>query len=421
MPIWEQRGLSGAREARSIALEVARRLSSAEHTYPDEPCDSSLAGGEAGLALLFGYLDQCFPNDGWDSAAHAAMLRIGASIAKSASLPIGLFGGLSGIAYASWYLSHGDTRYLRARTAIDDVLLPRATAVAHSFADRYGMAVEDFDIVSGLSGVAAYLLCRTSDDRIYATLKAVISSLVEIVERDMSPPAWFTPANLISGKAMIGKYPQGNLNCGVAHGAPGMLSVLALAYRQDAAVPGLRSAIERLARWLMEQRRMERWGASWPASVGVSASDLSTPAPVGWCYGNPGVARALWLAGEALDDPALIEGAMEALRSAHRHPVSRRAEFSPTFCHGAAGLLQITMRFAHETNSPEFSDAADLVLQRLLSLFADDALYGYRDYEPDSGPADRRGLLDGAAGVALVLCATATNQDPAWDRVFVLS
>jgi hypothetical protein len=34
---------------------------------------------------------------------------------------------------------------------------------------------------------------------------------------------------------------------------------------------------------------------------------------------------------------------------------------------------------------------------------------------------DRPGLLDGAPGAALVLLAAATDVEPAWDRVFLLS
>jgi hypothetical protein len=34
---------------------------------------------------------------------------------------------------------------------------------------------------------------------------------------------------------------------------------------------------------------------------------------------------------------------------------------------------------------------------------------------------DQPGLLDGAAGVALVLLAQATGVEPSWDRLFLLS
>jgi lantibiotic biosynthesis protein len=421
MQTWDPKTLANADKARAIALEVAGRLQRRQTQNANGRCSASLAGGDAGLAVLFGYLDRCFPKDGWDKIAHEAVLRIGGTVSASSDRSVGLFGGLAGLAYATWYLSQGDTRYRRARTAIEDELLPRAVILAKSLAKRFGMPVEDYDLVTGLSGVAAYLLCRVTDDRALQALRTIVETLVEIVERDTPIPAWFTPADMISAKHMKGKYPMGNLNCGLAHGMPGMLGVLALAYRENIEVPRLRSAIERLAHWLVAQRRSDRWGASWPAAVGVAASDLASPAPVGWCYGNPGVARALWIAGSVLENASLRDTAIEALQSVYHRPPSRRGVTSPTFCHGAAGLLQITMRFASETAMTDFTDGASSTLERLFELFSDDAEFGYRDADSESGLVDRAGLLEGAAGVALVLLAAASNQEPGWDRIFLLS
>ena len=418
---WHPPTLAAADRSRAIALEVVRRLQDYPSRSASEFCGPSLAGGEAGLTVLFGYLDRIFPQDGWDKTAHESALRLADSIGGSAERSIGLFGGLAGHAYAISYLSRGDTRYRRARAAVEDVLLPRASVLAESLASRHGIPVEDYDVVTGVSGVAAYLLCRLSDNNALRTLRTIVAALVELVERNVPIPAWFTPAGLISGKAMVGKYPDGCLNCGLAHGMPGMLSVLALAYRADIGVPASRPAIARLAHWLAAQARTDEWGTVWPAAVGVGASDPATPGPLGWCYGNPGVARALWLAGYVLGDAALCETATEALHSVYRKPPSRRGIISPTFCHGVAGLLQIAMRFANETASPEFSHAANRTLERLIALFSENAIFGYRDHDHEEGLIDRPGLLEGAAGVALVLLASASDQEPDWDRIFLLS
>jgi lantibiotic biosynthesis protein len=418
---WEPTTLAKARSARSVALEVAARLQNGRFEDSNGYRDVSLGGGDAGLAVLFGYLDRCFPERDWDQVAHRAMVRIGANITRLSDQSMGLFGGLAGIAFAAWYLSRGGTRYGRALAAAEDVLIPRSTALAESFSGRTGMPVEEYDVVSGLSGIAAYLLSRIRENRALRAVKTIAAALVNVIERDGGRPAWFTPAEMISAKSMIGEYPDGNLNCGLAHGAPAMLAVLAMAYRENVVVSRQRAAMERLAYWLAAQRRTERWGDSWPAAVGVNASDPVARAPVGWCYGNPGVARALWLTGKALDDPAFCEMAVNALRSSYRRPASRHGAVPPTFCHGTAGLLQITMRFAQETGLPDFGDAANSLLERLLMRFSDEAPFGYRDHDPELGLVDRAGLLDGAAGVALVLLAAVSNQDPDWDRVFLLS
>jgi len=410
-----------ADSARSTALAVVDRVQRFRLHQPQEDFDPSLAGGDAGLAVLFGYLARCAPGDGWENVAHAAVLRMSRGLATMRTPPIGMFGGLAGIAFAFWYLSHGDTRYRRARTTVEDILLPRTISLATSLAKRRGMPVEDYDVVSGVCGVAAYLLCRTDDERALSALALIVAALAEIAERDESPASWFTPAHLISTRSMIGKYPEGALNCGMAHGMPGVLGILSLTHLAGIPTVPLRAAIQRLTHWLLTQRQIRHWGYSWPAAVGVRASDPASPAPVGWCYGNPGVARSLWLAGEALDDAAIRAISVEALRSAYRRPGLQRSTLSPTFCHGIAGLLHITMRFATETALPDFAVAAQGTLDRLLALYSEDVPLGYRDHDSDIGWVDRCGLLEGAAGVALVLLAASSRQPPGWDRLFVIS
>jgi hypothetical protein len=418
MQTWEPRVVANGGNARPAALEVAQRL---QRRLPEASGtrDASLACGDAGLAILYGYFDRCFPGAGWDKIAHQAILRATQTIA--AGQPIGLFGGLSGLAYATWYLSHGETRYLRARAAIEDTLVPQAVAFAQTLATKSGMAVEEFDVVSGISGVAAYLLGRTSDDRARQALESILGAMVAILSRDEPAPKWHTPADLISARQMIGKFPDGNLNCGLAHGLPGMLSVLALASSQGVETPGQREALHRWAYWLKARHMPDQWGGSWPAAVSVGSTPAPVPAPAGWCYGNPGVARTLWLAGNALDDSCLRETALDAIRAVYQRPVSRRGISSPTFCHGVSGLLHITLRFANDTGLPDFADAADALLGQLLKSFAEDSVFGFRAYDSEARLVDSPALLDGAAGVALVLLAVTSDQDPSWDRIFLLS
>lgn len=94
---------------------------------------------------------------------------------------------------------------------------------------------------------------------------------------------------------------------------------------------------------------------------------------------------------------------------------------SPSFCHGIAGLLHITLRFANDTSLPDLVTPAKQVLEQLLAAFNAEFQFGYRDHDADGGAVDRRGLLDGAAGIALVLLAASSVQAPDWDRAFLLS
>ncbi|MBT2385876.1 hypothetical protein J7E86_20305 [Streptomyces sp. ISL-11] len=183
----------------------------------------------------------------------------------------------------------------------------------------------------------------------------------------------------------------------MAHGLSGPLALLSLALREGVVVPGQREALRRLAGTLTARCTTDPWGATWPGTAPGRLPRAS------WCRGSPGTARALWLAGTALDDAAPRELAVRALQAACRRPPEvRRVDAEPGLCHGVAGLLHITARFAHDTGDPELAAvAADLASTRFRPVDA--------------------GFLDGAAGVTLTLLAAATDTELAWDRALLLA
>jgi hypothetical protein len=332
---------------------------------------------------------------------------------------------LSGLAFAVASLSRDGARYQRLATTLDETLAPQASSMAtrlHS--SPAGVAVGEFDLVSGISGIAAYLLWRDP----CKCLPAILESLVWLAQPIGRIPRWATPPELQSDESMRLSFPSGSLNCGLAHGIPGPLAVLALALSAGQRVPGQAEVIRILAEWLVTHSVDDEWGVNWPSAIPLAPMGAHTPmtrelAPArsAWCYGGPGVARALWLAGEALGDDGLRELALEAIFSVLRRPVKSRQIDSPTFCHGVAGLLQIVLRFAHDTGLAVLIDAASELVDQLLSVYEPERPLGYASLEPGNNPVDRAGLLEGAPGVVLALLAAATDTEPIWDRLFLLS
>jgi hypothetical protein len=83
--------------------------------------------------------------------------------------------------------------------------------------------------------------------------------------------------------------------------------------------------------------------------------------------------------------------------------------------------VQVGLRFAVDTGDAELLAGVRVEVQRLLDWYDPSHLYGYRSIGSGSSRLDRADLLDGAAGVALVLLAAATDVPPAWDRVFLVA
>ena len=66
----------------------------------------------------------------------------------------------------------------------------------------------------------------------------------------------------------------------------------------------------------------------------------------------------MWLAGDALDRDDYRALAVSAMEAVFRRPVIQRNIDSPTFCHGIAGLLAVSFRFANDTGADVFIDGA---------------------------------------------------------------
>ncbi len=135
-----------------------------------------------------------------------------------------------------------------------------------------------------------------------AALHEVLGSLVELTGSDEDGPRWRTRPDQLSPDERA-RYPNGYLNCGLAHGIPGPLAVLSLALRVGTDLPGLPDAVARTADWLTAHRTDDPSGPNWPNAVSLPdgrSADPVAPARSAWCYGGPGVAAALRLAGDAL-------------------------------------------------------------------------------------------------------------------------
>ncbi|MEU4897343.1 lanthionine synthetase LanC family protein [Streptomyces sp. NPDC044780] len=153
------------------------------------------------------------------------------------------------------------------------------------------------------------------------------------------------------------------LDLGLPHGVAGPFALLSLCWTRGLRVPDHDTAIRRIARWLMSWRQEHPdTGPGWPGTVSADqelapARPVLEPQRASWCYGTPGIARALHLAGVALGEDAWVHTAAEAIRAVFARPDGLRGIDDPGLCHGLAGLARITGRMAGGATSPDRAGA----------------------------------------------------------------
>ncbi|MBV9196635.1 MAG: lanthionine synthetase C family protein [Solirubrobacterales bacterium] len=397
--------------ARERALRVAGRLG-AHLGMPAgvDGGDASLSNGSSGLAVFFAFLDQAC--QGYDAGVRAMRcLEEAVGVLATAPLPPSLYSGFTGVAWAAQVVAEvldpeGEDR----NDAIDEALL--------ALLRRRGWDRAHYDLVFGLVGLGVYALERLPRPVALDCVDLVIGHLASRASHDDAGAYWWTVPSLLSGPNREA-YPDGGVDLGVAHGVAGVIPFLARAATllpESAAGTLLKGAV----RWLLAHAVAGDGGPTIPYFVAEGA-ELG-PARSAWCYGDPGVAAVLLVAAREARESAWEEIATGlAVRAAER-PVETSGVTDAGFCHGSAGLGHLFNRMYQMTGERKLADAARFWLQRTLEVCeaAEEAIGG-GSVEGRPVPWSGRGVLEGAAGVGLVLLAASTPVEPAWDRMFLVS
>jgi hypothetical protein len=406
----------------------------------DPAGDFSLAGGTAGLAILYGYLAQPevgrifnppfgkraeFPSaprrpDGleirptWRDKEAARLagrcLQHATAAAADQATPASLYSGLTGV---GWALAHLQGR-LPALDGEDDLADIDEVLLQHLDQSPW---TQDYDLISGLVGFGVYALERLPEPMAVACLERVVDRLAETAEHRPDGITWWTNPAWLPAEARK-PFPGGYWNLGLAHGVPGVIALLGGVCAAGVAVARARSLLEEAVRWLLAQQLP----GGFPFWVGPEGADRA--ARLAWCYGDPGVAIALLGAARCLNEPAWEREALAIARRAAERPADQAGVRDAGLCHGSAGLGHLFNRLYQATGEPGLGVAARFWLARTLEMRRPGR--GIGGYEAWLGGDDGSqtwstdsGLLTGAVGIALALLAATTPLEPAWDRMLL--
>ena len=394
------RSLDGeeAARARELAHALGELLRDASPTG-----DPGLATGDSGIAVALAYLDGAFPGEGFGAAAHAA-LRTAVRAISSGRIGPSLMQGFTGVAWATAHLARREGESADAAVAAIDRVL---TELLERGAWRAG-----FDVVSGVCGVGVYAIERGSGPAPRRLLELVVEELGRLSTRTEDGVTWLARPEHLHDETRA-RAPEGMFDAGLAHGVPGPVGVLGAAL--GAGIEPARPLLDGAVAWLESVARDDV--SLLPYGVGGSIEPA--PARLAWCYGDPGAAAALRIAGRAGHAAAGELADRAVARIAARDDATSGVQ-GASLCHGTAGLAHLAGRLGlpdvaarwvaatHAMRSPEKGPGGFLEI-----AVAD----------PARPPGEVQGLgwLGGIAGVALAMLAAAGGEEPAWDRALLVS
>lgn len=380
-----------------------------------------LMAGFGGLVAMYNQLDRCFPGEGWRRVS-THFLKISADMYSKTPTDEGsLCSGGSGLGYVALQAAKSKTS-TELLTVVNKNLKQNIKARVQEVEKADGLKEGQFDALYGIAGCGRYLLASGSKKQPADNLMEMLRVLVGRSREKNGVPMLYTPRDLLHPMEQE-NFLHDIVNCGLAHGVPGPLVILSLALKAGYEIDGLRESVEFWSGWLKKNHIRDEWGTNWTGAIYMNNSEqaASKGTRAAWCYGVPGVARSLYIAGDALGDSELMDFAADAMLSVFKRPEKVQNSSAPTMCHGRAGVLQVTMRFFNATGLPEFQQEAEKICQELVDRFDQSKVWGYTDPSPGGEETDSACLLTGAAGVALALLSAACPVEPVWDQVFLLS
>ena len=359
---------------------------------------ADIAGALAGFAepaehlpLYWAYTASVFPEHEakFDESIAGLVRRIEAGFASAS-----LFGGAAGV---GWVAAHVAAEAEDLLGAIDSLVID---ALEVSRWER------DYDLINGLVGLGVYFLERGEAGM--GGLERVLDHLEHSAQRTPEGIRWHTAPALLPPHQRA-TAPAGHYNCGLAHGAAGVVALLAR-------IPDrARGMLDGAAQWLAAQRMAPGGSSYFPAMI---TEERAVNARTAWCYGDPGVLLALW---RATPSRELEQLAVNALARSPADAVVVDADL----CHGAMGLAHIANRFFQATRDPRFRELAVGWIEHALSLrVPGEGIAGFRSHfgATPTRPAywaTQPNLVDGAAGIGLALQAALGDTEPAWDRLML--
>lgn len=383
--------------------------------------DASLARGQAGLAVLYAYLDKAGLTHNADQTALACLNHATDAVAAIQMEP-SLFGGFAGVA---WSLAHLRGWLLDA----DDDMTESIDVALRDYLSRQPWR-GDYDLISGLVGFGIYAMEHLRNPLAFECLGYVVDRLDELAQHTAEGITWFTPPELLPDWQRD-ECPRGYYNLGLAHGVPGVIAFLGricpLENKNTPSISALRNKARGLldgaVAWLLAQKLVKQKSVfpSWIA-LGVRP----TASRVAWCYGDLGIATSLLIVARCVHESSWEKEALTLARNVATRSREQTGVKDCGLCHGTAGVAHLFNRLFHETGERLLKDAAVYWFKRTLRMRRlGEGVAGFPMLERNPDGAERRvakrGLLEGEAGVALALLAAVTDVEPAWDRMMLVS
>lgn len=379
----------------------------------DPEAEPTVVNGTAGLALFYAYLGAETGSEEWTELASRLMDHSIDALSGRPLLP-DLYDGFTGI---GWAIDH-----------LQGLLFEPEEDGGDADADPIGESLVkvleqprtrgDFDLIGGLAGFGIYAFDALPRPAARRSLELLVERLIEIGEPVDGGFSWFTPPEVLPDW-LREQEPDGRFNLGVSHGVAAVISVLGMCAGAGVMSEAQRDILDRAVDWLLAQKQT---GKSWCFANSVINGRPARRDRLAWCYGDPGIAAALFTAARHRGHAGWEAAALEVAQTAARRPLDDTSEIvDAALCHGSAGLGHLFNRMHQASGDPLLADAARAWFRYTVDMQRPGV--GIAGYEFFAAPGwlPLTGFISGLAGVGLGLLGGVSAREPRWDQFLAVS
>jgi lantibiotic modifying enzyme len=280
---------------------------------------------------------------------------------------------------------------------------------------RLCMQVNDYDFLHGSLGVALYFLKKNPN---HPFLSEFIEFIYHKSEKESINHTikWRTP---YGSKERVYDY-----YLSLSHGMTSMVLFLCRILK-SASFSASRECLTMLEGCmnyiLLQEIDHTKYGSFFP-NTALETNPSTVQSRVGWCFGDLGIAWALWKAGITLNNQTWQDKAIEVMEYATRRVNQEQTMvYDCEICHGSAGVAMVFRRFYLETHEEIFNEAWIHWIHFTMNFQRfDDGLAGFKTFKIQEWENDIS-LLNGISGIGLSFLSFIRNDLQEWDELFLLS
>ena len=319
----------------------------------------------------------------WEQMIYQCLEKVRSGIYTGELLSASVFGGLSHVIFVVKELADQVNGLYNFTSSLDN-LLERIIPPYIDIKNPKFNIQNNYELISGLSGI---LRCCIDGDLTeqfqslsFDTINAIITRLTPRKYLGYSIPGFHYYPSELEQKFISNLSSNGYLNYGVSHGVAGPLCALSLAMMHGISHNQIEETIRDLIEELLKARFYVDNILYWPGRISFEqyiGQDIIEQVTnrMSWCYGSPGILRALYIAAEALGESSLKGHIVLEIEKIAELDTDLYLLNTPIVCHGLAGMTLIMMRMYKDTQNDIFMEKQCQLADNLIHNFA------YRDAE----------------------------------------